>query len=34
VGVAYATRYTVEQFAEEDLHWLTAYATTAAPIFD
>ena len=34
VGVAYATRYAVEQFAEEDLHWLTAYATTAAPIFD
>jgi len=34
VGVAYATRYAVEQFAEEDLHWLTAYAATAAPIFD
>jgi dolichol-phosphate mannosyltransferase len=35
VGVVYATRYAVEQFAEEDLHWLTAYATTAAaPIFD
>jgi dolichol-phosphate mannosyltransferase len=34
VGIAYATRYAVEQFAEEDLHWLTAYATTAAPIFD
>jgi len=34
VGVVYATRYSVEQFAEEDLHWLTAYATTAAPIFD
>ena len=33
-GVVYATRYSVEQFTEEDLHWLTAYAGTAGAIFD
>ena len=33
VGVVYATRFSVEQFTEEDLHWLTAYAGAAGPIF-
>ena len=33
VGVVYATRTSAEPFTEEDLHWLTAYASTAAPIF-
>ncbi len=33
VGVVYATRYSVEQFVEEDLHWLTAHAGTASHIF-
>jgi dolichol-phosphate mannosyltransferase len=33
VGVFYATRNSTEQFAEEDLHWLTAYASTSNPIF-
>ena len=32
-GVVYATRNSTEQFTEEDLHWLTAYASTAGPIF-
>ncbi|MGH3086505.1 MAG: glycosyltransferase [Rubrobacteraceae bacterium] len=34
VGVVYATRSSTEPFTEEDLHWLTAYVSTAAPIFD
>jgi dolichol-phosphate mannosyltransferase len=33
VGVVYATRNSSEPFTEEDLHWLTAYTSTAAPIF-
>jgi dolichol-phosphate mannosyltransferase len=33
VGVVYATRNSTEQFTEEDLHWLTAYASTSSPIF-
>ncbi|WP_219974332.1 glycosyltransferase [Rubrobacter xylanophilus] len=33
VGVVYATRYSTEPFDEEDLHWLTAYASEAAPMF-
>lgn len=33
VGVVYATRSSTEPFTEEDLHWLTAYVSTAAPIF-
>ena len=33
VGVVYATRRSTEPFTEEDLHWLTAYTSTAAPIF-
>lgn len=33
-GVVYATRNSTEPFTEEDLHWLTAYASTAAPVFD
>jgi dolichol-phosphate mannosyltransferase len=33
VGVVYATRTSTEQFTEEDLHWLTAYASTSGPIF-
>ena len=33
VGVVYATRDSTEQFTQEDLHWLTAYASTSAPIF-
>ncbi len=33
VGVVYATRSSIEPFTEEDLHWLTAYVSTAAPIF-
>ena len=32
-GVVYATRNSTEQFTEEDLHWLTAYASTSGPIF-
>jgi len=34
VGVVYATRLSTEPFTEEDLHWLTAYTSTAAPIFE
>jgi len=34
VGVVYATRNSTEPFTEEDLHWLTAYSATAAPIFE
>lgn len=34
IGVVYATRNSTEPFAPEDLHWLTAYASTAAPVFD
>jgi dolichol-phosphate mannosyltransferase len=33
VGVVYATRNSTEPFTEEDLHWLTAYVSTAAPVF-
>jgi len=33
VGVVYATRRSTEPFTEEDLHWLTAYTSTAAPVF-
>jgi dolichol-phosphate mannosyltransferase len=33
VGVVYATRNSTEPFTDEDLHWLTAYAGTAGPIF-
>lgn len=33
VGVVYATRNSIEPFTEEDLHWLTAYTSSAAPIF-
>jgi len=33
VGIVYASRYSTEQFTEEDLHWLTAYANTSGPIF-
>jgi dolichol-phosphate mannosyltransferase len=33
VGVVYATRKSTEPFTDEDLHWLTAYASTADPIF-
>jgi dolichol-phosphate mannosyltransferase len=33
VGVVYATRNSTEPFTEEDLHWLTAYTSTAAEIF-
>jgi dolichol-phosphate mannosyltransferase len=34
VGVVYATRRSTEPFTEEDLHWLTAYTSTAARIFE
>jgi dolichol-phosphate mannosyltransferase len=34
VGVVYATRTSTEPFTEEDLHWLTAYTSTAAGIFE
>src|SRR5919199_1126243 len=33
IGLIYATRNSTEQFTEEDLHWLTAYASTSGPIF-
>jgi dolichol-phosphate mannosyltransferase len=33
IGIVYATRNSTEQFTEEDLHWLTAYASTSGPIF-
>ena len=33
-GVVYATRNSTEPFTSEDLNWLTAYASTAGPIFD
>jgi dolichol-phosphate mannosyltransferase len=33
VGVVYATRNSTEPFTDEDLHWLTAYTSTAGPIF-
>jgi dolichol-phosphate mannosyltransferase len=33
VGVVYATRNSTEPFTDDDLHWLTAYASTAGPIF-
>lgn len=34
VGVVYATRNSTEPFTEDDLHWLTAYVSTAAPLFE
>ena len=34
IGVVYATRNSAEPFAPEDLYWLTAYASTAPPVFD
>ncbi len=34
VGVVYATRYSTEPFTEEDLHWLTAYVSSAARVFE
>jgi dolichol-phosphate mannosyltransferase len=34
VGVVYATRNSTEPFTEDDLHWLTAYTSTAARIFE
>jgi dolichol-phosphate mannosyltransferase len=34
VGVVYATRNSTEPFTEEDLHWLTAYTSTAAKMFE
>ena len=33
VGVVYATRRSTEPFTEEDLHWLTAYTSTATKLF-
>jgi dolichol-phosphate mannosyltransferase len=33
VGVVYAARNSTEPFTEDDLHWLTAYASTASPVF-
>ena len=33
VGVVYATRNSTEPFTDEDLHRLTAYTSTAGPIF-
>jgi dolichol-phosphate mannosyltransferase len=33
IGVVYATRNYTEHFIEEDLHWLTAYASTSSQIF-
>ena len=32
-GIVYASRTSTEPFTEEDLHWLTAYTSTAAQIF-
>jgi dolichol-phosphate mannosyltransferase len=34
LGVVYATRTSTEPFTEEDLHWLTAFTSTAAGIFE
>ena len=34
LGVVYATRRSTEPFTEEDLHWLTAYTSTAARLFE
>ena len=33
VSVVYATRYSTEQFTEEDLHGLTTLASTSSPHF-
>jgi dolichol-phosphate mannosyltransferase len=33
IGVVYAARNLTEHFVEEDLHWLTAYASTSPHIF-
>jgi dolichol-phosphate mannosyltransferase len=34
IGVVYATRHSTEPFTPEDLHWLTAYTSTAGPVFE
>lgn len=34
IGVVYATRNSTEPFTEEDLHWLTAYTSTATKMFE
>jgi dolichol-phosphate mannosyltransferase len=34
IGVIFATRNSTEPFTEEDLHWLTAYTSTAAKMFE
>ncbi|MBA2534989.1 MAG: glycosyltransferase [Rubrobacter sp.] len=34
IGVVYATRNSTEPFTEEDLHWLTAYTSTATKLFE
>jgi dolichol-phosphate mannosyltransferase len=34
LGVVYASRTSTEPFTEDDLHWLTAYTSTAARIFE
>ena len=34
VGVVLATRNSTEPFTEEDLHWLTAFTSTAAQVFE
>lgn len=34
IGVIFATRNSTEPFTEEDLHWLTAYTSTAARMFE
>lgn len=33
-GLVYATRNSTDPFTEDDLHWLTAYVSTAGPIFE
>src|SRR5215211_3342521 len=34
LGVVYATRNSTEPFTEDDLHWLTAYTSTAIKMFE
>jgi dolichol-phosphate mannosyltransferase len=34
IGVIFATRNSTEPFTEEDLHWLTAYTSPAAKMFE
>jgi dolichol-phosphate mannosyltransferase len=34
LGVVYATRTSTEPFTEDDLHWLTAYTSSATKIFE